>query len=129
MKMQLIKLGTAAIIASFLLSSCSTPNTEAQATTEQEQTTQQALSTTEVRLSPDLPDKDFEGYEFTFLTRTINDPDWVDWDFTDIFAEEETGDVINDATYRRNRAIEEKYNVVIKELRMNATNGQFDKTL
>jgi len=69
----------------------------------------------EERVYPDLEPKDFGGYEFRFLTRTINNPDWVEWDHRDIYAAEETGDVINDAVYRRNKKIEEKYNITISE--------------
>ena len=69
----------------------------------------------EVRIYPDLEPKDFGGYEFGFLTRTIQDIDWAEWNHRDIYAEEETGDIINDAVYRRNAKIENKYNVKIAE--------------
>ena len=69
----------------------------------------------EERLYPDLEPVDFENYEFRFLTRTINDIDWAEWDHRDLYAEEETGDIINDAVYARNRKIEEKYNITITE--------------
>ena len=67
------------------------------------------------RIYPDLEAKDFGGYEFTFLGRTINNPDWAEWDHRDLYAEEINGDVLNDAVYARNTKIEEKYNIVIKE--------------
>ena len=70
----------------------------------------------EERLYPDLEARDFGGYEFTFLTRTITNENWTDWDHRDIFAEEANGDVINDAVYGRNRKIESKYNINIKEI-------------
>ena len=58
------------------------------------------------RLYPELPDEDFGGYAFRVLTKgTYN----VHWQTRDIFAEGETGDTINDAVYRRNVAIEDKY--------------------
>ena len=68
------------------------------------------------RLYPELEAKDFGGYEFTFLGRTIVNPDWVEWDHRDLVAEEMNSDVINDAVYIRNTKIEEKYNIVIKEI-------------
>lgn len=48
-----------------------------------------------------LPDRDFEGYVFRVVT--------VDWLPTDVA--EETGDVVNDSYYKRNRLIEQKYNI------------------
>ena len=58
---------------------------------------------------------DFGGYEFMFLTRTINDPDWAEWNHRDLTAEEITGEVINDAVFNRNRVIEEQFNITINE--------------
>ena len=63
------------------------------------------------RIYPDLPESDFGGYEFRVLSRG---PDYnVHWFARDIYAEEENGDPINDAVYKRNKSIEEKYNVKI----------------
>ena len=70
------------------------------------------------RLYPGLEPKDFGGYGFTFLTRTISNADWAEYDHRDIYAEEETGDAINDAVYIRNRKIEDKYNIKIEEIRV-----------
>ncbi|MCL2158994.1 MAG: hypothetical protein FWH48_06280 [Oscillospiraceae bacterium] len=70
----------------------------------------------EARLYPDFDPVDFGGYEFTFLTRTIDSPGWVEWDHRDIFAEEQNGDRINDAVFNRNTKIEEKYNIKINEI-------------
>ncbi|MCL1794820.1 MAG: hypothetical protein FWG34_13240 [Oscillospiraceae bacterium] len=67
------------------------------------------------RIYPDLEAKDFGGYEFNFLARTVNSPDWAEWDHRDLSAEEENGDVINDAVYIRNKKIEDKYNILITE--------------
>ena len=68
------------------------------------------------RIYPELEAKDFGGYEFVFLSRTINNPDWAEWNHRDLTAEEENGDTINDAVYLRNTKIEEKYNIKITEL-------------
>jgi len=73
-----------------------------------------AEPTTE-REYPDLEPRDFGGHEFVFLSRTIKSPDWAEWDHRDLFAEEVNGDVINDAVFNRNKKIEEKYNITIKE--------------
>ena len=68
------------------------------------------------RIYPDLKAVDFGGYEFTFLTRTITSADWAEWNHRDVRAEEENGDIINDAVYGRNRKIEAKYNIKIDEI-------------
>ena len=68
------------------------------------------------RLTIDFEPVDFDGHEFTFLTRTINDPDWAEWNHRDLTAEELTGEVINDAVFNRNQAIEEKFNITFNEI-------------
>ena len=65
------------------------------------------------RYTPDLPDIDFGGYEFLAIISTDN----IYGPFT-FNVEEENGDTINDAVYKRNRLIEEKYNVVLKQREM-----------
>jgi len=77
------------------------------------------------RLKPDLPEKDFEGYTFTFFAHRIDYAgDWVgDGDPRELVAEMndagkevENGEPINDAVYKRNLTIKEKYNINIKML-------------
>ena len=57
-----------------------------------------------------VPDKKYGGKEFMFLTR-----DASEWTTVDIYAEELTSDPINDAVYRRNDAIQTKYDLKILE--------------
>ena len=64
------------------------------------------------RIEQDLPEADFEGYTFTFLAANrTGDLDWVSPTPLELIAAEETGEPINDAVYRRNMKIMEKYNV------------------
>jgi hypothetical protein len=63
------------------------------------------------RLTPNLPNEDYGGYDFKILSQSLDYN--VHWWSRDIGAEEENGDPINDAVYRRNTVIEEKYNVEI----------------
>ena len=52
--------------------------------------------------------KDFDNYDFRFYTYSTG---------VDMYApEEETGDIVNDAVYRRNREIEEMYNITISTI-------------
>lgn len=60
----------------------------------------------------ELPATDFGGREFRVLG---NDGDRDQWDNFEIFSEAEDGDVVNDAVFKRNRAIEERYNVKIAQ--------------
>jgi len=50
-----------------------------------------------------LPEKDFGEATFTILQRT-------EWNY-EFFAESETGEVVNDAVYKRNRTVEERFNI------------------
>ena len=62
------------------------------------------------RMDSDAPVKDFGGYEYRILSR---DESYQIWAGTDADAEEENGDPINDAVYRRNRIIEDRFNILI----------------
>lgn len=65
--------------------------------------------TEEVRALNNLPSADYGGHVVNIL---LNDQDDR---FVDIMTDgEETGDVMNDIVYARNRAVEEKYNVKIE---------------
>ncbi|MCL2517155.1 MAG: hypothetical protein FWF15_01205, partial [Oscillospiraceae bacterium] len=55
-----------------------------------------------------LPDKDFGGDRFAIVTQSH----MID----DVYIETEMGDVILDAVYARNRAVEERFNVVISAI-------------
>ncbi|MCL1858276.1 MAG: extracellular solute-binding protein [Oscillospiraceae bacterium] len=69
----------------------------------------------EVKLLPDLGDANFEGYTFRVIVRNSSSGDWLDWNPRDVYAAEENGDTINDAVYKRNVYIEDKYNFKIEE--------------
>ncbi len=58
-------------------------------------------------VSDDIPALNFDGTHFRSITQdsTVND----------IWVEAETGDVLDDAIYYRNRAVEERFNIVIDE--------------
>lgn len=58
-----------------------------------------------------LPAADYGDTDFVILTKQITGSNM--WDPVDIYAVEETGDLINDAIFFRNAAVEEKYKVQI----------------
>ena len=62
------------------------------------------------RIESAAPVKDFGGYEFRVLSRNEAATRWYARDIT---TESETGDPFNDAVYRRNVAIEDRYNIKI----------------
>jgi len=68
----------------------------------------------EPRIEADLPDEDFGGYTFTFLTSIYDSDDWISPTPLEIVAETEIGEPINDAVYRRNMKIMDKYNFNIE---------------
>ena len=81
------------------------------------------------KLEPNLDDADFGGHEFKVMTRTSTDLDWLDWIPRDVEATEETGDTINDAVYKRNTYVEDKYNIKIKQVFSNNFGGDIKKSI
>lgn len=59
---------------------------------------------------PDLPERNYGGSDFVILDRYDPTPGW-NWGNRDVIAEEENGEDINDAVYRRNSIVEDKYNM------------------
>ncbi|MHC1693912.1 MAG: hypothetical protein AB9835_01255 [Eubacteriales bacterium] len=94
-----------------MLFSCGSSVEQSSATTEQPTTSVQ--ETTQSRIVPDLPEKDFDGYNFRILSKGQSN---VHWKSRDLYAEEQTGEVINDAVYQRNAAVMDKYNFKITEV-------------
>ena len=74
--------------------------TDADTTSVSEETTESIYT--------DLGEHDFEGRKFTIVYST--DQLGAFWPYD---AETENGDLVNDAVYKRNRTVEEKYNVDI----------------
>lgn len=82
-------------------------------------------SETETEIFPDVPDDlDFGGRTFTILCNEYPVPGWTQYD---IDAEELNGSPVNDAVFTRNSVIEEKYNCVINERKIDY--GQVSTTL
>ena len=102
----------ALIISSFSAVGCSEEPSETTAETVQTEEAVSAETETE-KLVPDLPEMDFEGYEFSVLTRGQHHAEWYS---EDIYAEEITGEPINDAVFNRNVNVGSQYNFTIKEL-------------
>ncbi|MCL2772268.1 MAG: extracellular solute-binding protein [Oscillospiraceae bacterium] len=69
-------------------------------------------STEAPKILSDAPVKDYGGYTFRILSKPSNTVNHH-WDAKDIVATEETGDIINDAVYKRNTTICDEYNIKI----------------
>ena len=63
----------------------------------------------ETEYAPEVVNLD--GYEMTVMNYDLS---WLTWANTRILVDEETGDVLEDAIYKRNKKIEEMYNFTIK---------------
>lgn len=66
-----------------------------------------AGSAAETELGPSVPDSDFEGRSFNLIIDggTIAGADFI--------AEEQTGEILNDAVFARNRTVEEQLNIIL----------------
>ena len=71
----------------------------------------------------EMPERNYNGYNFSFLVKEFDGNGY--WGAQDIYAESETGEPINDAVYRRNSIIEDRYNVRISEVRA-GSHGEVD---
>ncbi len=73
------------------------------------------------KVKEELPDSDFAGRNFTIL---VNDPNEQVWTYTNMVVEEEIGEILIDSYYRRNRIIEDKLNINIKQVTTTLSNAQ-----
>ena len=62
---------------------------------------------------PDLPERHYEGYEFRILNTADGNITWL---WTQLTSEEETGEALNDAIFRRNRRMEEKLGINLVQI-------------
>ncbi len=72
-----------------------------------EQTSLQETTPAETEPTLDAPVKDYNGYAYRILA--------ADVDIGMVFSEEMTGNSVNDAVFQSNTAVEEKYNIVLKQ--------------
>ena len=114
---------TALLLASLLLASCASSGengaeTQTGASTDGETAVNTAeLTEMEKRalMQDNLPEKDYGGADFRISTKRGT--------MYEIDEEEETGDIIEDALYARNRRIEERFNINIVPVITEASDG------
>lgn len=116
------------LLLSALLTACGDAPSENPAVTDAQSN---ADITTEAEtasiLQADLPDTDWGGRTFTVLGR--DEPNYDQFDNFEICAEKETGEIVNDAIYRRNTAIEDAYNVTIAQTLYNQPQSELQKSV
>ena len=76
--------------------------------------------TADSAISDNLPDKDYNGYDFRILMRCT--PIWT----KEMFVDEATGDVVDDAVYRRNQIVSERFGVNFTLIESSNTNYELD---
>nr|MBQ4320446.1 hypothetical protein [Clostridia bacterium] len=103
------------------LVSCSSDTSDTADVTDAADTTAET-TTEDPGPKPDLPDTDLNGYEFRILYRD-NDHHKVE-----VYSEEMNGDVVNDAVYERNNAVEQKYNTKIVPLTVDESDEAVPQT-
>ncbi|MBE6612061.1 MAG: hypothetical protein E7632_06180 [Ruminococcaceae bacterium] len=107
MKNRSISMSLAVLLLASLLASCGEGATSTDTTASGGETTANVDPSTVCN----LPDTNWGGREFRVLG--FDDPDRPQFVNFEIWAEAENGDVVNDAIYRRNTAVEDKFNVKI----------------
>jgi len=89
---------------SMILHSCNADEADVENIGENTQITS-AENETEPEIPDNLPEKDFGGYNF----RIYLDESY----YKDMYIEEEVGEIVDDAVYKRNRTVEERFNINI----------------
>lgn len=116
MKKRILAMLLAALMASSIIAcSADTPGTT-DTTADPVATTPAPADTTaapETELKPDLPDVRFDGTKLIVIHNpAVQTYYYEPW----IYAESINGDIINDAVYKRNMAIEEQYGITIESI-------------
>ena len=106
------------LLISTLISACSSGDNSADNGDQNSETNADNSEVTTVaaeegdNLMDELGTYDFDGYEFTFISRSFTAPTFN----ASLNVTEETGEVLNDELYRRNRRIEDRFNVTFNEI-------------
>lgn len=101
------------LISLLLLTSCG-GNTELEETSTSSESTE--ISQSETTLPP-IEIRDFNEKDFTFFIRWATDG-W-DWNVDDLCVEEQNGEPVNDAVWKRNNIVQERYNCSISQVKSN----------
>ena len=106
MKKQILCLLLASAAA---MSACAGSSDDSASTTAQSESSDTSTAEAEEELSDNLGSFDFDGDEFNIYTRAVVFGNY------NLDTESETGELINDSVYKRNRLLEDRFNFVMKE--------------
>ena len=119
-----------AMMLGFITSCANNTDTTATAPTEAvDSGDDSAEPEVETRILPDLPEVRYDGFTFTWLAHGLEGGNWVTPDPRELVSEAETGEVINDAVYRRNSVITEKLGVEFEMVVTNTEKATLDKSV
>lgn len=102
---------TALLLGQLSFTACS--DSEKTPETEFETKTITALETTTYAINPELPERNYDGYKFRLLA--TDEVGSIRYSY-EIDAAEQNGEAMNDAVYRRNLMVEEKFGVDISKV-------------
>ena len=108
------KILTFTLLGAILLSNAgcgSTPGTESDTQNGTNTDGTSGAETTEEVITSDLPERNFNNAKFTILQRYVSEGHTHN--FFEYDAEEQNGEILNDAVFNRNRRIEDRFNVEI----------------
>ena len=124
---------TIAILLALLLSanviSCGSQTSAGKTDTDSDVTTEPESTTEPVDPASvlELPDSNWGGREFRVLG--LFNSMYPQFDNFEIFSEGETGDIVNDAVFKRNTAIEDRYGVKITQTLVESPSGEIRKNV
>ena len=98
------------------------PDTAAETTTAAPETTTEEVTTADP-LADNLPDKKFDGYNFR-IGATEKESRWYDY----LVRSEQNGEVLNDAIYKANTTVSERFGVKFTWAKMAQSNTNTYKT-
>ena len=84
------------------------------------------MNSSESTESDGLPDKNLNGFELRFYNYNKEHFTWAE---NQLYAETATGEVLNDAIYKRNTKIEERFNAKIVETLVKDTKTELNNTV
>ncbi len=133
---RLTALFLALVLTASTIIGCAGDTTETQATAETTAVETETETETETEVSDDLPESDFEGYEYNIYNSNPESNTW----FTTVHvtSAEDSGDALPSAIYNRNLIVEERLNIRIIETEQTADkiksaimsgDGSFDMSL
>lgn len=102
------------LILASLISTVSCGKTAGTASNDKTQVDVQQIESIETRLTPDLPNMDFEGADFVILGYYVSDGHIHN--MFEFYKEGLNGEVLNDEIYNRNTLMEERYNITISQI-------------